>query len=503
MKPINLLSLVQAKKALSPSAFEQYMKAFSIQIKDQEVEGISQIVDELTDHPKRLFMLDAFYVGFTIPQISKEFDLLRIGKESIINIELKKLNTGDRMKKQVLENQYYLGFLEKRIHSFTYVSDECKLFYLNKEEDTYSEVAFNQLLECLKEQEVAPVDDIYSLFNPTNYLVSPSNSTNKFMDGQYFLTDHQKEIKDKILKMDLTSRTNYFSIEGAAGTGKTLLTYSIAKDFKSQGKSVLIVHVGNLNDGQLKLNRKYKWNIIPVKNYEKQDFSKFDVIVFDEIQRISRRQLDTIIDSIGTGSTVIFSYDGEQCLSDWEIENNIPQVIQSLTPHYGYKLTKRIRTNKEIASFISNLFDLKSRNTNQEYRNISVQYFSTAKEAMLYSYWLSEDEWKVINLTPSRYTKIAADSYRNIIFDTAHAVVGQEYDNVVAFLDGTFYHTEEGILNIRGDYYYNPAKMLFQILTRTRKKLHLIILKNEKLLKTSLSILENKPDEKRDSQTSP
>jgi hypothetical protein len=302
--------------------------------------------------------------------------------------------------------------------------------------------------------------------------------------------------------MEPTSFTNYISIEGAAGTGKTLLTYSIAKMLKSKGKSVLIVHVGNLNEGHLKLNRKYKWKIIPVKNYENHDFSKFDVIIFDEVQRISRRQLDTILDCIAAGSTVIFSYDGEQCLSDWEIESKIPQVIQSLTPHYGYKLTKKIRTNKEIASFIANLFDLKSRNPNQEYKNISVQYFSTAKEAMNYSYWLSEDEWKVINLTPSRFTKIAADTYRNSIFDTAHAVVGQEYDNVVAFLDGTFYHTKEGKLYIQGDYYYHPTKMLFQILTRTRKKLHLIILRNEKLLKTCLRILENKPDE-RDSQTSP
>jgi hypothetical protein len=50
MKPINLLSLVQSKKALSPSVFEQYLKAFSILIKDQEAEGISQIVDELAEN---------------------------------------------------------------------------------------------------------------------------------------------------------------------------------------------------------------------------------------------------------------------------------------------------------------------------------------------------------------------------------------------------------------------------------------------------------------------
>nr|WP_179097770.1 DEAD/DEAH box helicase family protein [Paenibacillus sp. FSL H7-0331] len=89
--------------------------------------------------------------------------------------------------------------------------------------------------------------DISSLFDPTNYLVSHFNSTDKFMEGQYFLTDHQKEIKRNVLKQKLISSTAYVSIEGAAGTGKTLLTYSIAKESMDKGKSVLIVHVGKLN----------------------------------------------------------------------------------------------------------------------------------------------------------------------------------------------------------------------------------------------------------------
>ena len=40
---------------------------------------------------------------------------------------------------------------------------------------------------------------IDSLFDPSNYLVSPFNSTKEFVKNNYFLTDHQEEIKNNII----------------------------------------------------------------------------------------------------------------------------------------------------------------------------------------------------------------------------------------------------------------------------------------------------------------
>ncbi|MGQ5176191.1 hypothetical protein ACSQ7W_07520 [Bacillus halotolerans] len=77
-------------------------------------------------------LVDNYFWGFTIEQISKEFDLLRIGKDSIVNIELKSKNTGDKMRSQLVKNRYYLKFLDKEIHSFTFVVDENKLFLLSE-----------------------------------------------------------------------------------------------------------------------------------------------------------------------------------------------------------------------------------------------------------------------------------------------------------------------------------------------------------------------------------
>ena len=42
-------------------------------------------------------------------------------------------------------------------------------------------------------------DEIENLFHPEDYLVSPFNSTEAFLKGEYFLTSQQDEIKKKII----------------------------------------------------------------------------------------------------------------------------------------------------------------------------------------------------------------------------------------------------------------------------------------------------------------
>ena len=51
-------------------------------------------------HVKMNFF-DGFYVGYHIPQIGKEFDLLRIGKEYLVNIEIKSAADPLKVKNQL------------------------------------------------------------------------------------------------------------------------------------------------------------------------------------------------------------------------------------------------------------------------------------------------------------------------------------------------------------------------------------------------------------------
>ena len=50
------------------------------------------------------------------------------------------------------------------------------------------------------------------MFNPSNYLVSPFNSTEKFIAGKYFLTVQQESICKDVQKRIDDSITNFIAI---------------------------------------------------------------------------------------------------------------------------------------------------------------------------------------------------------------------------------------------------------------------------------------------------
>ncbi|WP_088363702.1 ATP-binding protein [Bacillus cereus] len=490
MKPINLISLINAKENLEETIFDSYANNFNIQIKDQEIVDLKSLTKELLSEFKSLSVTEGFYIGFIINQIGKEFDLLRFGENTIINIELKKVNTGIKMKEQLIKNKYYLGFSGKEVLNFTYVAADKKVYYLDTNED-FKEVEISFLVEKLKKQKLKDIGDIHKFFNPSNYLVSPFNSTEDFIAGRYFLTEHQGNVKKQILKLSASTGPNFISVEGYAGTGKTLLTYDIAKEYRNQSKRVLIFHCGTLNDGHRKLVNKHNWTIAPVKNYRLYNLKNYDLLIFDEVQRINKNQLEKLFPMIEeTTLKCVFSYDPAQCLAKWETDNNIPEFIKQQVSPTHFKLTDKIRTNKELAAFIKNLFDLSKRDSNQDYSNVDIHYFKTYDGARRYMEILKEQDWKIIRYTPSQYYNYPYDKYQSSDDESAHNVVGQEYDNVVAVIDEYFFYNEDGKLTTKEiDYYYDVTKMLFQMVTRARKKLRIIIINNQEVLQKCLGIL--------------
>jgi Cdc6-like AAA superfamily ATPase len=490
MKPTNILALVSAFRGLSTHVFESYLKNFGVALKDNELLDIESLVNQLRSDSDIMSIHEEFYISFTIEQIGKEFDLLRIGTKCVINIELKSTNTGDAMKKQLIRNKYYLSFLGLEVINFTYVSNEKKIYILDAN-DELIETDFPYLIKKITEQEIVRIDDINKLFDPTNYLVSPFNSTGSFITGRYFLTNHQEEIKEQIIKMIPQAEPIYISIQGSAGTGKTLLTYDLAKSFKDNSKKVLIIHCGTLNEGHLALITVHKWRIISVRDYVSYDFSKYDVILIDEVQRIYQDQIEDIIQKINlTNNMCIFSFDYQQCLSKWETARNVPDYLNKTVKPILFKLKDKIRTNKEIATFIKKLFDQKRIISPQKFSNIEVCYFTDHRDVVDYINTLKDQGWKDIHFTPSKFDRFPYDKYQKVRADSAHKVVGQEYDKVIAVLDEYFYYDPKGKLDTKGyKTYYDPAKMLFQIVTRARKKLCIVILNNETILAHCLAIL--------------
>lgn len=493
MKEINLISLNNSYNNLSPELFDKYLQFYSIKIKESELIDLCKFIEELNLIKKSDYVYDKFFIGYSIPQIGKEFDLLRIGDEEIINIEIKRTSTEERIKKQLIKNKYYLSFLKKDIYNFTYISDTKILYSLDDKDELYTSSLVN-LNTILKKQKVKQINDLDSLFKPSDYLVSPFNSTEEFIRSKYFLTSHQEKIKSDILDIITTKKNKFISLKGKAGTGKTLLTYDIAKDLISNGKKTLIVHCGILNEGHLKLKEEFGWEILPAKSIFSINFSKYSLIIIDETQRIYPVQLTHIIDSVSKYSkTVIFSYDSTQYLRNWELNNDIENIIETKNKSTTFELTSKIRTNKEIAQFIKGLFQKDEKIEKQNFSNVEINFFNNHTDALNYIQILKTTDWKTINYTPSSRDyhpyndcKIENES------DNSHTVIGQEFNNVVAIIDEHFYYNSSDSLTAKPysskPYYYNPTKMLYQIVTRTRKKLNIVIINNSEVLERCLSM---------------
>ena len=357
------------------------------------------------------------------------------------------------------------------------------------ENDKMKEVSFQQLIAKLDNQEVIETQDIDKLFNPTNYLISPFNSTEEFIAGNYFLTDQQEDIKNKVVKEISSHTKRYISITGAAGTGKTLLTYDIAKYAIKEGYKVLILHCAQLNKGQILLRNKYGWNIYQAKDGIRKNINDYDVVIVDETQRAYPRQYDAITKGVEASDALcIFSYDKSQCLSYDELRWNIADRINSLDS-YTFKLNKKIRTNKEIATFIKCLLNSKLKAEGTLFPNVSVSFCNKHQNAKRVLECFYNKGWKVPNYTPGTYSTFRYEDYGVAEEDSTHAVIGQEYDNIVAVIDSDFYYDDKGKLQSLQGKCYSQRQMLFQILTRTRKKLHILVIDNPQVFEKCLEII--------------
>ncbi|MGR6838034.1 DNA/RNA helicase domain-containing protein [Aliivibrio wodanis] len=365
MKSINIISLVQAHSNLEPTEYSAYIKHYGIDIKNNEVDDLRHLALNMHEILPFVNIFNNFYVGYKIQHISKEFDLLRFGSNYTINIELKSNSTEDKIKTQLVRNKYYLSHINKVVHNFTYVVQKNELYKLDNN-DELEVVDFSLLTQLLTNQNLMSLDNPDSLFNPSDYLVSPFNSTEKFINSQYFLTNQQEDIRTQVVSLVTKDIAAFISINGGPGTGKTLLTYDVVKCLKNN-KSTLIVHCGQLNEGHHRLIQ-LGWNIIPIKSFRNYDLSNVDLVVIDETQRIYVNQLEQlVIDARASNTSCILSYDKQQTLSTKERLADIESKINAISGIVKFKLSDKIRTNKEIASFIKVLFN--SRRTDVAFEN--------------------------------------------------------------------------------------------------------------------------------------
>ena len=77
------------------------------------------------------------------------------------------------------------------------------------------EVDFSEIIKTLKLVENGYLRQIDDLFKASQYLVSPLNTPEKFIQGEYFLTQAQEQIKRELLEIiDKSFGEEYFHLTG-------------------------------------------------------------------------------------------------------------------------------------------------------------------------------------------------------------------------------------------------------------------------------------------------
>lgn len=496
MKAINLYQLTRCIDSSNFSLFEKQLSRREEplnKIRKDELETIDMLIRALLTLDANMQDFDNWFYSFSIPQISKEFDLLLLDVDrKAVNIEIKGCVTDvSKIERQLIQNRYYLSAAIDDINSYTFMRIDESHYQLYKYDNQGLHVSSIQdVLLAIRRMTTPITEGIENIFRPKDFLISPINTPNKFVNGNYFLTDQQTEIKKEICD-NFSTKKQLYGLCGAAGTGKSLLLYDLAKEFSIDGP-VCVIHCGKIDSAHRTLsNMLNNVDIIAAKKATINVLANYKYVLVDETQRIYSQTIDDILQVYDTvpQAVYVFAYDYAQVLSRKEKERNNPEYLRNVVGFIEKKLSKRIRSNKEVFSFISSLMTLSKRPSSiDKYDNIDVVYANNSAEANCFISDYQLKGYTFITLTPSNFATNSIDEFASN--KNSHDVVGQEFDNVVVFLDDNFKYSEEGILQARKhpnpDYLFE--NLFFQNITRAKEKLAIVIIANQTLFDKIMTI---------------
>lgn len=482
MKAINIYALTRIEKPADLMRYDRQMSGRShfLKIKDWEISGLKALTQHLYEMTGDVSCLN-FYYSFTIQKLGKEFDLLRINDDTVINIELKSRSiSSERIKYQLQLNRNYLASLNRSIRSYTYLSNEDRLFRLSNSGNLI-EADWDTLCRDILGQNDCTEDNIEQFFREEKYLISPLTDPERFLRGNYFLTSQQKDIKKQILSNIRNPRGGIMKMQGfmgLPGTGKTLLLYDIAMELSSGSRRVCVLHFGSFPDEMKMLNDRLKridfyacagLDVLP-------SLEGYSCVFVDEGHRMGRKLLDELINLNGSKKLpVIISYDYEAILSPYERPQDTGELIDSLPDFIKYRLTNRIRMNGELSSFICCIVNCKGTHRLKAYPSVSLYYANDTAEADI----LLEDSIR------RGFTYISDNSLATC----------REFDRVVMLIDNTFRYDEEGFLRSSGlpeneRSTGQNVRRLFHGLNRAKSAISVIVINNPSVFDVLLAIAQ-------------
>ena len=470
MKSISIYAITREQNTEALQKLEWHLSGREkpMKLRPWEMDSLKALVKNLQLTMENVASLRLFY-SFQIPRLGKEFDLLQIKEDQIVNIELKSGTVSDEaLRKQLLQNQYYLSILGKVVKSYTYISSENRLVRLTKTGNLVA-ASWEKLCENLQEESADFAGDAEDLFRAELYLISPITEPERFLNREYFLTAQQRDIQRQILGKLKADPGGRFYFTGLSGTGKSLLLYDLAMKLSCK-ESVCMIHCGENGD---------RWKILH-KRLRRIDYlsdreltggdpdagvsplclTSYSAIFVDEVHLLTSERLSILLKAAGQ-RPVILSGDTEDMIAPEELENSATQSLLQIPGLQIFRLTNRIRTNAELSTFIRNMVKLRPGRNRRAYPHVSVLF--------------ANDEDEAHNLLQ--------DAVRLGYSQTDET--WQEAEKLVVVLDEQYYYDELGYLrskNLR-------VRSLVRRLNLAKEELMLIVKGNETVYTELMRIL--------------
>ena len=501
MKAVNLHLLTRIKDPDTMSLLfhalsgRRRLKAISAHEAASLCSLVHFLEEEQPDLADNIGLLDGFFFSYVIEHIGKEFDLLKISADGscALNIELKSEDIGEeRIRKQLEQNRYYLSHASGTIYSFTYVMDTGTLYSLNEKGYFHSCPAEYLVRILLRPALQTPLaEGIDRFFRSSDYLISPVSMPEKFLQGQYFLTNQQFDFRRRILEHLSEQPLPVVSITGSGGTGKTLLLFDLAFALSRKNR-VLIVHAGPLRRGHRLLDERLKnVDILSADDLpEDASFEEYSCLLADEADHVPLPVLEHLFSLAWAAHIpVICAYDPHQLVStllyaDEDERRGFPPVSSSAalierSSTLSLAFTGNIRINRPVYSFLHTLFCLKDRAGTPDYSCIDIVFSGTRRElSPLIRYY-----------TDRGYQWIRPDAGA----DATASVIALEYEKILLVLDEEYFYDESGHLHVKND---EEARLrfLYECLSRTRENLCLVVMGNEPLFRQVLQIRQHEKE---------
>lgn len=125
-RPINIYALSRIHEEAPFNIVERHssQKRDIQRTKAHEIESLRLFVDALLSSGATLDECYGFFYSFHIPQIGKEFDLLKFTDKLCLNVELKSVAVPEeQILSQLLKNRHYLSHLGKRLALYAIKKD--------------------------------------------------------------------------------------------------------------------------------------------------------------------------------------------------------------------------------------------------------------------------------------------------------------------------------------------------------------------------------------------